>query len=133
MVVYTCILGTQEAKVGGSWVWGQHGLQSKFEATLKYTAKPCLKYTEREKSSLLFLPTKLKEELYLSTLSLSNVFACNSEGVQKIECHCNIVIFITILFYLCEQNFVKICIYKNEKWGVTNAETFVILSLSFRH
>ena len=35
---------TWEAEIGGSlWVWGQPGLQSKFQDSQGYTEKPCLK------------------------------------------------------------------------------------------
>jgi hypothetical protein len=43
LVVHVYNPSTKEAEVGGSWVQGQHGLQSKFKATLGYIARPCLK------------------------------------------------------------------------------------------
>jgi hypothetical protein len=43
MVLHNCNPSTWEAEAGGLWVWGQPGLYSKFQASLEYILRPCLK------------------------------------------------------------------------------------------
>jgi hypothetical protein len=47
VVAHDFTLSTREAKTGGSlWVQGQPALQGKFQSSLGYTEKPCLKETK---------------------------------------------------------------------------------------
>jgi hypothetical protein len=45
MVVHTCKLSTQEDEARGLWF----GLHRKFEASLNYTVRPCLKKNKTQK------------------------------------------------------------------------------------
>jgi hypothetical protein len=50
VVVHIFNLITQEAEAGESlWVWGQPGLQSKFQKSQGYTEKPWLKKLKKKK------------------------------------------------------------------------------------
>jgi hypothetical protein len=49
VVVHPYNFSTQEAEVGGSRAHGQPGLHGKFQVTLGYIARPCLKKCKKER------------------------------------------------------------------------------------
>ena len=57
MVAHAFNASTRETEAGGFWVWGQPGLQSKFQDSQGYTEKLCLENNNNNNNN----PNKQKD------------------------------------------------------------------------